>query len=48
MIDLGRELPFNALSIYMAENRPRLYHGDISVVRQWNRLEKSHDCQCRG
>lgn len=31
MIDLGRELPFNALSIYMAENRPRLYHGDISV-----------------
>lgn len=30
-IDLGRELPFNALSIYMAENRPRLYHGTVSV-----------------
>lgn len=30
-IDLNRELPFNALSIYMAENRPRLYHGTLSV-----------------
>ncbi len=32
-MDLGRELPFNALSIYMAENRPRLYHGTVSVSK---------------
>lgn len=32
-VDFGRELPYHALSLYMTESRPRLYHGKVSVSK---------------